>query len=158
MRTLQAFGHTSGWFPTRHRMTAAFRATQRLAWTRTALADPELELQRASADASFRSYWRTRSGGESWIVMDAPPEHEDIAPWLDIARRLFAAGLHAPEVRSADLEHGFVLMSDLGDALYLPALDTAHVDVLYSDAMDALLRMQAGIDASDLPAYDEARL
>ncbi|HEX5756983.1 MAG TPA: phosphotransferase, partial [Arenimonas sp.] len=92
------------------------------------------------------------------IVMDAPPEHEDIAPWLDIARRLFAAGLHAPEVRSADLEHGFVLMSDLGDALYLPALDTAHVDALYSDAMDALLRMQAGIDASDLPAYDEARL
>lgn len=139
-------------------MTAADRTEQRLLWTRAALADPHIELLPASADASFRSYWRGHGDGRSWIVMDAPPDKEDIRPWLDIARRIRAAGLMAPDIHCADLDSGFVLMSDLGHDLYLPALDESRVDALYGDAMAALLNMQQGIASHDLPRYDEARL
>lgn len=139
-------------------MSDPSREQARLAWARAALGDDSATLERASADASFRSYWRSESGGRTWIVMDAPPDREDIRPWLDIAARLVKAGLHAPEVRAADAELGFVLMADLGHRLYLPELDEARVDALYADAMDALLKMQAGVDAHDLPPYDEERL
>ena len=87
------------------------RELARLNWTRAALDDPGAVLERASADASFRSYWRTQSGGQTWIVMDAPPDREDIRPWLDIARRLNEVGLHAPQIKAADADSGFVLMS-----------------------------------------------
>src|SRR5690606_34998208 len=96
------------------------RAASRLAWTREALADPGLTLEPASADASFRSYWRTRHAGQSWIVMDSPPALEDPAPWLAIGTRLAAAGLHVPTVRAQDLQQGFLLIEDLGSQLYLP--------------------------------------
>ncbi|HMB56853.1 MAG TPA: phosphotransferase [Arenimonas sp.] len=139
-------------------MTLPDREAQRLAWTRTALDDAQAPLERASADASFRSYWRSISDGHTWIVMDAPPDKEDIRPWLDIAARLTAAGLHAPEIRAADADLGFVLMADLGTRLYLPELDDARVDALYADALDALLTMQTKVHCADLPAYDAARL
>jgi aminoglycoside/choline kinase family phosphotransferase len=139
-------------------MTLPSRAAERLAWTRSALDDPQAQLESASADASFRSYWRSHSGGATWIVMDAPPDKEDIRPWLDIAQRLNAGGLHAPRIRANDAELGFVLMADLGTRLYLPALNEDSVDALYSDALDALFTMQTQVDAADLPAYDAARL
>ncbi len=60
------------------------RAAARLAWTRAALSDNTLTLEPASADASFRSYWRTHHDGQSWIVMDSPPAQEDPRPWLEI--------------------------------------------------------------------------
>ncbi|MBB5014608.1 aminoglycoside phosphotransferase family protein [Rehaibacterium terrae] len=134
------------------------RAPRRLAWTRAVLDDPAATLEPASADASFRSYWRAHSGGKHWIVMDAPPDKEDIGPWLDIAARLRAAGLNAPKVHAVDRQHGFVLMTDLGHRLYLPELSEATVDALYGDALDAMLRMQAGVDCTGLPPYDDARL
>ena len=134
------------------------REAQRLAWTRAALDDPNALLSSASADASFRSYWRCQSDGRSLIVMDAPPDREDIRPWIDVARRLYEAGLHAPRVLASDAELGFVLMSDLGVRTYLPELDNEHVDALYGDALAALLRMQTNADAGGLPKYDENRL
>jgi aminoglycoside/choline kinase family phosphotransferase len=139
-------------------MNLPTRESMRLQWTRQALADPEASLERASTDASFRSYWRTRSAGRSWIVMDAPPDKEDIRPWLDIAYRLTRAGLHVPDIQASDADRGFVLMEDLGDRLLLPELSESSADRLYGDAMDALLRMQRDADATDLPPYDEARL
>ncbi len=139
-------------------METTSREQARLDWTRAALGDPAATLDTASADASFRSYWRVRSNGGTHILMDAPPDREDLGPWLDIASRLVGAGLLAPRVLASDSGHGFILMSDLGDALYLPALDAGSADRLYDDAMRALLRMQTTIDAADLPPYDEARL
>ena len=139
-------------------MALASRTAQRLDWTCQALQDPSARLEGASADASFRSYWRCESGGRTWIVMDAPPDREDIRPWLDVAARLNAAGLHAPEIAASDAEQGFVLMSDLGTRLYLPELDEASVDSLYGDALEAMFVMQTRVDAVGLPAYDEARL
>lgn len=129
------------------------RAASRLAWTREALADPGVTLEPASADASFRSYWRTRHAGQSWIVMDSPPALEDPSPWLDIGARLAAAGLHVPAVRAQDLQQGFLLIEDLGSKLYLPALTDATVDTLYADALQALLRMQRDVDTGGMQHY-----
>ena len=134
------------------------RELARLNWLRAALDDPSATVESASADASFRSYWRSTSAGRTWIVMDAPPDREDIRPWLDIASRLTKAGLHAPEIRAADADAGFVLMSDLGGRLYLPELHEASANSLYGDALTALLAMQVKIDARDLPPYDDQRL
>ncbi|MGH8030459.1 MAG: aminoglycoside phosphotransferase family protein [Arenimonas sp.] len=139
-------------------MTDDDRATLRLAWLRQALDDPHAPIESASADASFRSYWRSASGGRTWILMDAPPEREDIGPWLDIAGRLARAGLHAPEVRASDAAHGFVLMADLGEHQYQPSLVDETVDSLYGDALAALLVIQTRVDTDGLPDYDHARL
>ena len=131
---------------------------------RTALHDfvaahlpPGFRIAPASADASFRSYWRVTAGGSSLILMDAPPDKEPIAPWLDIAARLRGAGVHAPEVVASDAAAGFVLMEDLGTRTYLPALNDASVDALYGAALDALFAMQTRVEAADLPRFDTTR-
>ena len=134
------------------------RAAARLAWTRHVLDDAGLILASASADASFRSYWRTWHAGRSWVVMDSPPAQEDPRPWLEIGARLSAAGLHVPAVQAQDLEQGFLLIEDLGSQLYLPALNDNTVDALYDDAMNALLRMQRDVDTTGMQPYDHAFL
>jgi aminoglycoside/choline kinase family phosphotransferase len=134
------------------------RAAARLAWTRHVLDDAGLTLEPASSDASFRSYWRTTHGGQSWIVMDSPPEREDPRPWLAIGARLAAAGLHVPTVQAQDLQQGFLLIEDLGSRLYLAELNDANADKLYGDAMDALLAMQVRVASDDLPPFDHAML
>lgn len=139
-------------------MTLPDRAELRLQWTRQALGDDSASLRRASNDASFRSYWRTTSAGRDWIVMDAPPDREDIRPWLDVAGRLGRASLHVPEIQAADPQRGFVLMEDLGDRILLPELNGTTADRLYGQALDALLAMQQHADTEGLPDYDEARL
>ena len=139
-------------------MSLPTRESLRLDWTRQALADPDATIERASNDASFRSYWRARSAGRSWVLMDAPPDKEDIRPWLDVAGRLSRAGVHVPDIQAADAVRGFVLMEDMGDRLLLPELNESTADRLYGDAMRALLHMQLKGDTTGLPAYDEARL
>jgi aminoglycoside/choline kinase family phosphotransferase len=119
-------------------------------------------LQAASADASFRRYLRIDSvSGATFIVMDAPPPQEDVRPFVNVAALIERAGLHAPKVLAADLERGFVLLSDLGRSLYLDALRDAtppQADRLMRDALHALVRWQTEIDASSLPPYDDALL
>ncbi len=118
-------------------------------------------LEPASADASFRRYFRASGPAGSLIVMDAPPPHEDVRPFVDIAARIHRAGLHAPEVLAADVERGFLLLTDLGSTPYLQALEAASpaaADQLMRDAIAALLRWQQGVDPIGLPPYDEALL
>src|SRR5688500_4839543 len=134
------------------------RALRRLHWTREVLGDPGVTLESASSDASFRSYWRTVGVTPTWIVMDAPPEREDVGPWIEVVQRLTRAGLAAPEGRATNPEEGFLLISDLGRDLYLPALTDASVAGLYGLALDALFTLATRVDASGLPAYDETRL
>jgi aminoglycoside/choline kinase family phosphotransferase len=141
-----------------HDMTPETRQDALRHFAETALGTPGLVIEPASADASFRSYWRVRGPHGTHIVMDAPPDKENIAPWLDIGARLRGAGLHAPEVHAVDRGQGFVLMEDLGSRTYLPALDENSVDALYGDALDALLRMQTRIDAAGVPAFDESAI
>jgi aminoglycoside/choline kinase family phosphotransferase len=136
-------------------MTASTRADALRRFAETALDAPGLSIEAASADASFRSYWRVTAPDRTYVVMDAPPGKEDLGPWLDIGARLHRAGLHAPEVHAVDRENGFVLMEDLGSRPYLAELGERTVDALYADALDALHRMQTTVDTADLPAFDE---
>ena len=116
----------------------------------------------ASADASFRRYLRVQgAGGISRIVMDAPPPQEDVRPFVDIAHRIQAAGLHAPQVLAVDEAFGFVLLEDLGHALLLPLLQQAQpaqADTLMRELLAALVQFQQRVDGTGLPAYDDALL
>jgi N-acetylmuramate 1-kinase len=115
----------------------------------------------ASADASFRRYFRVRSGARTLIAMDAPPDREDLGPFVGVARALGALGVTVPQVLEQDRARGFLLMTDLGSTHYLAAFASgADVDRLYRDATEALLRIQArGLEAAAaLPPYDAAHL
>jgi len=117
------------------------------------------QLQPASADASFRRYFRLQqAGGGSLIVMDAPADKEDCRPYLKVAAMLQQVGVHVPHVHAQDLQGGFILLEDLGERLYLGELAADSVERLYGDALAALATMQACVDASALPAYDGAML
>ena len=124
-------------------------------------------LRSASADASFRRYFRidAAAGGKSFIVMDAPPPLEDVRPFVSVAALLQHAGLNAPRVLEQDVANGFLLLTDLGSQLYLGVLqaavasgDTGSVESLMRDATGALIQWQQRADASSLPAYDDALL
>ena len=116
----------------------------------------------ASADASFRRYFRTadKNTGQSYVVMDAPPEKEDCEPFIRVTKLLRTAGVNAPEIIEQDLNQGFLLLTDLGDQPYLDHLSEHHADTLYSDAISSLIHMQ-NIKAeamNELPVYDDQRL
>ncbi len=125
-----------------------------------ALSDDSLTIEPASVDASFRSYWRVKSEarGESFVVMEAPVGRMSTAPWLDVARRLRAAGLNAPQVFAEDPHEGFVLMSDLGSRMYQWELDQSNADALYAPALEALVTMQTKVSTDGLDPYDESKL
>lgn len=115
----------------------------------------------ASADASFRRYFRVTRGNQSWIAMDAPPEKEDIEPYIRIANMLVDVGVNAPRILETNLQAGFLLNSDLGSRTYLADIDAGgDADRLYDDAMSALVQIQANgrQHAALLPPYDEALL
>lgn len=136
------------------------RDRERLPWARNALGDPQAQLQRASMDAGFRSYWRTSSPTRpgSMIVMDSPPAQEDVRPWLRIREMLDTAGVRVPQVLSADVPNGFVLLEDLGIDTFLQLIDTGNADALFDDALTQLLELQALTPPTDFPVYDEALL
>lgn len=136
------------------------RTVQLQAWLEHQFPQQSFRLSPASADASFRRYWRIdfADGSPSRIVMDAPPSHEDCAPWLHVEQLLRGAGVHVPEVFAADLAQGFLLLSDLGSTTYLSVLDGENAPALYGEAVDALVRIQAASRDGELPPYDEALL
>jgi aminoglycoside/choline kinase family phosphotransferase len=118
-----------------------------------------LALTPASADASFRRYWRaTLEDGRTYVAMDAPPDKEDCRPFVRVARMLADAGVHAPQVLAQDLAQGFLLLTDLGTRTYLDELNAGNAAGLFADATDALLRWQLATRAGQLPPYDEALL
>jgi len=115
-------------------------------------------LEPASADASFRRYFRVFHVGGTLIAMDAPPPQEDCRPFVHVAGLLHAAGLNAPQVVAADVERGFLLLSDLGSHTYLEIITGDNADALMTDAIGALVRWQAASRPGVLPPYDSALL
>ena len=115
-------------------------------------------LQAASADASFRQYFRVTDSrnGKTFIVMDAPPEKENCKPFLQVTELLRDAGVNAPAVLAMDLQQGFLLLDDLGNRPYLNELNNDTADALYLDAIEAIIKMQR-IDAI-LPLYNRELL
>ena len=117
-------------------------------------------LRPASADASFRRYFRLcfADGRPSLIVMDAPPPQEDCRPFVQVAALLNSAGVHAPQVMAQDLDQGFLLLTDLGETTYLAAINENNADALFNDALDALVLWQLASRPAVLPLYDDTLL
>lgn len=109
-----------------------------------------------SGDASFRRYFRIKANGQSWICVDAPPEHENSEQFIKVAKMLDK--VNAPKVIAFDLEQGFMLLSDLGDELYLPLLNDEAADGLYKTAIDSLVEMQQIDSKGKIPNYDSQLL
>jgi aminoglycoside/choline kinase family phosphotransferase len=130
-------------------------------WLIELFGDKQFTITVASADASFRRYFRVHRGNDALIAMDAPPDKEDMEPYVRIARMLGDVGVNAPRILHCNLERGFLLNTDLGSKTYLNELANPHrADALYADAMTALVQIQSKGDrhARTLPAYDEAVL
>jgi aminoglycoside/choline kinase family phosphotransferase len=127
-------------------------------WLACQLPGRTFSLAPASADASFRRYFRVTLPDATLIVMDAPPEHEDCRPFIQVAGLMAAAGLNVPTILAQDLARGFLLLSDLGSTTYLAALNDDNADELFRDATDALIRWQLASREGVLPLYDETLL
>jgi N-acetylmuramate 1-kinase len=115
----------------------------------------------ASADASFRRYFRVIRGADTYIVMDAPPDKEDLGPFVSVARLLLGIGVNVPVILARDQKRGFLLLSDLGVRQYLDELAAdGAADRLYADALGALSTMQTADSAMarELPGYSHALL
>jgi N-acetylmuramate 1-kinase len=137
------------------------RQKQLAEWLHSLYPDDQFNLAPASADASFRRYFRAIFVDRTLIVMDAPPHQEDCRPFLHIAKLFEDAGAHVPHVYAQDLEQGFLLLSDLGNTTYMHALAEGNADTaktLYGDATDALIRIQLASRENELPHYDESLL
>jgi aminoglycoside/choline kinase family phosphotransferase len=138
------------------------RLAQLSDWLRGIEGLAEADPQPASGDASFRRYFRVHSATASYIAMDAPPPQEDCRPFIQVAGYLESMQLNAPRVLEANLDDGFLLLTDLGNTCFLELLneDRTAADKLYPPALRALLILQSRGEAfqSSLPPYDEKLL
>ncbi len=131
-------------------------------WLVHTLGYEDFTLTPASADASFRRYFRVSHDGQGYIVMDAPPEQEDCRPFIAVSTLFLQLGLNVPQVLAQDLQQGLLLLTDLGERLYLSELNQDTADTLYGDAMQALITLQSApaamVQSAALPVYDRELL
>jgi aminoglycoside/choline kinase family phosphotransferase len=118
----------------------------------------EYTLAPASADASFRRYFRITTSAGTYIVMDAPPEQEDCRPFVKVAALMREAGVNAPEVIAQDLTQGFLLLTDLGRQTYLDVINDENADKLFREANASLIKWQLASKPGVLPVYGEAQI
>ena len=139
------------------------RLTQLNAWLAPLdLVDPASR-RAASADASFRRYFRydvvpalRAKLGDTLIAMDAPPERENVPAFVHVQGLLLEAGVTVPAIVARDVDNGFLLLSDLGTTTYLQRIDSDNAAFMYSDAVDALIKFQLNSQPGALPEYDRA--
>jgi len=111
----------------------------------------------ASADASFRKYYRLSKGDKSFLVMDSSLEKESLTPFLDVTKRLVHTGVNVPKIYAQDLEKGYLVIEDFGNTHLLSQLTQKNFKTLYTKAIDEIIKMQK-TDANELPLYDKAFL
>ena len=136
---------------------SAARDEQRLAFTRRHLGADAPVPERASSDAGFRSYWRTRApDGSSCILMDAPPDRENVRPWLALRALLETGGVRVPRILAQDAENGWLLLEDLGPDNLLAAINESNADVWMARAIEQLVRLQCIAPPAGMANFDEA--
>jgi hypothetical protein len=111
----------------------------------------------ASADASFRKYYRLSKDEKSFLLMDSSLEKKSLAPFIDMTSRLLKVGINAPKILEQNLDDGFLIIEDFGNTHYLNILNEKNFKTLYSQAIDTILTMQKA-DIKELPLYDKAFL
>lgn len=134
------------------------RQQQLTDWLAGVLQQASFKLTTASADASFRRYFRVHLDDSTLIAMDAPPLQENCTPFVQVAALFGDAGVNVPKVIAQDLERGFLLLTDLGDVTYLSQLNNDTASSLYQDANMALIKLQLASKQDVLPNYDAALL
>lgn len=137
-----------------------FRITALLDWLRNNLHLPVIQCEPASSDASFRRYFRISLPEQQLIVMDAPPDKENIPQFLKVAELLRAADVKVPTIYHQNLDDGFLVLEDFGSRSYLDQLSHDNAQTLYGKAMDSLLKLQTNIRFQnvELPHYDASLL
>jgi aminoglycoside/choline kinase family phosphotransferase len=128
------------------------------AWLQESGVNLQSDFEDIAGDASFRRYFRIQVNGASRVLMDTPPPFENVKPFIDIARRLRAVDLHAPEIIYADRQNGYLLLEDLGDDMYRDVLNEQNVDSLFPGLFDVLRQMATTVDTGDLPEFSAGKL
>lgn len=136
------------------------RVRQLKQWLTEELGHADWQLEIASADASFRRYFRIVLPDKTLIAMDAPPDKEDIKPFIHVATAFKNIGVNVPEIFAQDLTLGFMLLQDFGSTSFLDELNETTAGKLYQDALNALLTLQTAPkpEHESFPPYDEALL
>ncbi len=118
------------------------------------------DIRPLAGDASFRRYFRVYRGDETAVLMDAPPEHEDVGPFLKVASHLLERGFAPPRPLAVDREQGLLLLEDFGDDRVAPLLqrEPRRESEIYEAAVDILVRLSDEAAPADVPAYDAAAL
>ncbi len=121
-------------------------------WLKTTLYKQHA-IEVASADASFRKYYRLSKDKETFVLMDSSLEKESLLAFLEITSKLRDVGVNAPKILEQNLEDGFLILEDFGSTHYLDILDEKNYKILYAKAIDTIITMQKA-DIKELPAYD----
>jgi N-acetylmuramate 1-kinase len=117
----------------------------------------EYKITIASADASFRKYYRLTNADKTFLLMDSSLEKDSLAPFIDVTSRLLDVNVNAPKILEKNLQNGFLIIEDFGNTHYLNVLDANNYKTLYSKAIDTIITMQDA-DTKNLPIYDKAFL
>jgi aminoglycoside/choline kinase family phosphotransferase len=118
------------------------------------------DIRPLAGDASFRRYFRVHRGDETAVLMDAPPEHEDVGPFLKVAGHLLDRGFLPPRPLAVDRERGLLLLEDFGDDRVGPLLlhHPEREGEIYAAAVDILAAIAMQPAPADIPPYDEAAM
>jgi aminoglycoside/choline kinase family phosphotransferase len=137
-----------------------FRKMTLLDWLENDLLLTVTNCEPASSDASFRRYFRITLPNQQLIVMDAPPDKENIGQFIKVAELLRLSGVSVPVIYHQNLADGFLVLEDFGTQSFLDSLSAENANSLYGSALDSLLKLQTtpALTTSDLPGYDEALL
>ena len=127
-------------------------------WLTEILGTSAFNLKPASEDASFRTYHRLFLKNKTFIVMDAPPEQENCKVFIKITKKLRACDVNVPIIHNVNIEQGFLLLSDLGNDLYLNKLNKSSIYELYSDALSTLVSIQVLVNVGGVDEYDKSLL
>lgn len=126
-------------------------------WLKQIISHDEFILTPLAGDASFRTYYRIQYNGLVHIIMDAPPDKEDLKPFIHVTHLLTQAKVFVPKILAVNMHYGFLLLSDLGDTLLLKELRTDTVDAYYKHAINTLLRIQScPVDDVHIPPFNKA--
>lgn len=129
-------------------------------WLTNKLRLPVTQIKPLAGDASFRRYFRVHLPNEHYILMDAPPSHENCKPYMAIGRELHKHSIHVPQIFNDNLEQGFLLLEDLGDKSFFSALNVESKNRLYRQALESLVKIQkiTCVTNYDLPLFDEGMM
>ena len=124
-------------------------------WLQSETSFKDGELSIASADASFRRYFRLKHKGKSYIIMDAPPDMEASLPFVQIGEWMKESGINVPQIHQYDLDLGFMVLSDFGDFHFQDALENKDRESLYKLATSEIVNFQSTLLNSEdnLPTF-----